>query len=457
MAARRFGSVRVRTTVGAVVVVGAALLVGAVALVGSMRHTLTRDVRAAARLRALEVATDLRSGPVASVLPAGADEDRLIQVLDEDGHVISSTPNVKGVPAVVKIPAGQSKKIDSPIKGEDDKFLAYSRTVDTPQGRRTVIVARSLDEMLESTGTVTRLLRIGLPILLVLVGFTTWKVVGRALRPVEAIRREVDEISAAELHRRVPDPDGDDEIARLAVTMNRMLDRLEEAQARQRRFISDASHELRSPVTSIRQHAEVALAHPERTSTSDLAGVVLSEDLRLQRLVDDLLFLARADERTLELARRPVDLDDLVFEEARRLRGGNELQIDTTSVSAGRVVGDAMGLRRVLRNLADNAARHARHRVAFALAERDGTVVLSVDDDGGGIPETERQRVLERFVRLDEARDRDHGGAGVGLAIVDELVRAHGGSLAITDSPLGGARVELRFRLASDELAHRGP
>ena len=141
-------------------------------------------------------------------------------------------------------------------------------------------------------------------------------VVGRALAPVEAIRAEVDAISAAALHRRVPDPPADDEIARLARTMNRMLDRLEQAQARQRRFVSDASHELRSPVASIRQHAEVALAHPDRTTTAELAETVLAEDLRLQRLVEDLLLLTRADEHTLALRRRPVDLDDLVFDEA---------------------------------------------------------------------------------------------------------------------------------------------
>jgi signal transduction histidine kinase len=163
----------------------------------------------------------------------------------------------------------------------------------------------------------------------------------------------------------------------------------------------------------------------------------------VQRLVDDLLLLARADEHTLRVARRPVDLDDLVFEEARRLRAANTLRIDSGGVSAARVEGDAMGLRRVLRNLADNAARHARHRVAFTLTEADGRVVLTVDDDGPGVPEAERERVLERFVRLDDARTRDQGGSGLGLSIVAELVAAHGGAFTLTRSDLGGVQAKV--------------
>jgi signal transduction histidine kinase len=171
---------------------------------------------------------------------------------------------------------------------------------------------------------------------------------------------------------------------------------------------------------------------------------VLAEDLRLQRLAEDLLLLTRADEQSLALRRRPVDLDDLVFDEARRLRGARGLRIDTTAVSAGRVDGDAAALRRMVRNLADNAARHAGRRLAFSVAEPDGTVLLAVDDDGPGIPVADRGRVFERFVRLDDARSRDDGG-GLGLAIVAELAAAHGGTVAIASGPLGGTRVEVTF------------
>ena len=230
--------------------------------------------------------------------------------------------------------------------------------------------------------------------------------------------------------------------------MNRMLGRLEQAQARQRRLVSDASHELRSPVATIRQHAEVALAHPGRTTTTELAATVLAEDLRLQRLAEDLLLLTQADEHTLAMRRRPVDLDDLVLEEARRLRSTAEgPRISTAGVSAARLEADAQGMRRVLRNLGDNAARYARSEIAFDLAAGDdGRIVLGVEDDGPGVPAADRERVFERFVRLDDARSRPAGhggGSGLGLAIVAELVAAHGGTATVFQGALGGARFEI--------------
>jgi HAMP domain-containing protein len=215
---------------------------------------------------------------------------------------------------VARLGPGESAEVEAPV--EDGPFLAVATGADTPLGRRTVVVVRSSDAVSETTAMVTGLLAVGLPLLLAVVAATTWMVVGQALAPVKVIRAEVDAISGAGLHRRVPDPAADDELGRLARTMNRMLVRLEQAQARQRRLVSDASHELRSPVATIRQHAEVALAHPGRTTTTELAATVLAEDLRLQRLAEDLLLLTRADEHTLVMRRRPVDLDDLVLEEA---------------------------------------------------------------------------------------------------------------------------------------------
>jgi signal transduction histidine kinase len=170
-----------------------------------------------------------------------------------------------------------------------------------------------------------------------------------------------------------------------------------------------------------------------------------AESVRLQGLVDDLLLLARADERTLRLDRRPIDLDDIVFEEARRLRTTTTLRVDSTAVSAGRIEADGAAARRVVRNLTDNAARHARTRIGLGLAEHDGWVVLDVDDDGPGIAPEDRDRVFDRFVRLDDDRSRDAGGAGLGLAIVAELVAAHDGEIALAVSPLGGTRVTLRL------------
>jgi signal transduction histidine kinase len=450
---RRAGTVRVRTTVAAVAVAGVAMAVGALVLLALLRTTLIREARNAAALQAADVRALLEAGTSPGALAVADAEDAVVQILDQRGQVVASSPNVRGLPPLARLGPGDSAQVQVPV--EDHPFMAAATAADTPDGQLVVVAARNLETAEEAVQTVTRLLAPGLPLLLVVVAATTWRVVGRALAPVEAIRAEVDRISVAELHRRVPDPAGDDEIARLARTMNRMLDRLQCAQDRQRRFVSDAAHELRSPVASIRQHAEVASAHPDRTSPAELAGTVLAENLRVQRLVEDLLLLTRADEHTLRLRHRPVDLDDLVLAEATRLRDTTGLRVDTSAVAAGRVSGDLAGLRRVLRNLADNAARHARGQVAFALAGNpearpaNGAVVLLVDDDGPGIPEAERARVLERFVRLDDARARDEGGSGLGLAIVAELVAAHGGTVTIADSPLGGARVRLSLPAGS--------
>jgi signal transduction histidine kinase len=243
---------------------------------------------------------------------------------------------------------------------------------------------------------------------------------------------------------------GDDEFARLSRTMNRMLGRLQEAQRRQRRLVSDASHELRTPVAVVRQHAEVALGHPDPTDHARFAEAVLFQSIRLQRLIDDLLLLARADENALLRGGAPVDVDDLVFAEAERLRSTTALRVSIAEVSAARVDGDIAGLTRVLFNLGENAARHARAQVWFALGYHGDRVVVTVDDDGAGIPEADRERVLERFVRLDEGRARDVGGSGLGLAIVRELVVAHGGEIRIGESPHGGARVQLLFPASTD-------
>jgi signal transduction histidine kinase len=230
-----------------------------------------------------------------------------------------------------------------------------------------------------------------------------------------------------------------------------MLARLEASQTRQRQFVSDTSHELRSPIASIREQAEVAHAHPDRVETDAMAASVLADALRLQALVEDLLLLARADEQTLELRGRPVDLDDVVFDEVKQLRPASELHIDVSAVSAARVTGDEAALRRVVRNLLDNAVRNASAQVAVSLAEVDGVARLRVDDDGPGIQSSDRERVFERFVRLDEARARESGGVGLGLAIVVELVREHAGSVVATDSPLGGAGFEVSLPATSGE------
>jgi signal transduction histidine kinase len=229
--------------------------------------------------------------------------------------------------------------------------------------------------------------------------------------------------------------------------MNGMLARLEKARMRERRFVSDASHELRSPVAAIRQHSEVALAHPGASSTGALAEVVHRENLRIERLVDDLLLLARLDE---DVPGSPieVDLDDVALAEATRVRNATSHTVDTSGVGPARVLGRSDELTRAVRNIVDNAARHASTTLAVSVRDDDARAVLTVDDDGAGVAAEDQARVFDRFVRLDDARSRDDGGAGLGLAIVRAVAIAHGGDVTIGPSPLGGARVELRLPVA---------
>lgn len=443
------GAIRLRITAAAVAVVGVALTVAALATVTLLERSMGEHVRDTAFSRAEDIAGDLVRVARSDRIATYQELDEFVQVVGEGGQVLVASANVAGLPPLVRLPAGGSGVVPA-VPFEDGPFLAVAVRA-TVEGRAaTVIVGHSYEPVAEARQAATRALALLGPLLVVVVGAVGWRLVDRALAPVEAIRREVDAISGSELHRRVPVPPGDDELSRLARTMNRMLERLEAGRARERRFVSDASHELRSPVASIRQHAEVALAHPDRTTVPELAGVVLEEDLRLQRLVEDLLLLARMDEGTLEAAAVPVDLDDLVFGEAARLRSSTGLRIRTTEVSAGRVLGDPARLERLVRNLAENAARHARTTVAISLREEDGEVVMAVDDDGEGIPPTDRVRVFDRFVRLGDARDRDSGGSGLGLAIVREVAAHHRGTVAALDSPLGGARLEVRLPRLAD-------
>ena len=444
------GSIRVRTTAAAVLVVGVTLAFAAIAMVSVLEGSLRDNVRTSALLRAEAIAEELTSGtnPDGLALGVRGEDEEFVQVLDARGDLVIASPNVEGRAPAVRLAPGESQTIGprSPpdVEPFDDPFVAVA-TRSGGERPLTVIVGRNLEIVSEARRTLTWVLTIAMPLLLVVVGVVTWRVVGRALSPVDAIGAEVEAISSRELHRRVSEPGGKDEISRLAATMNRMLARLEAGRLRERRFVSDASHELRSPVATIRQHAEVALSHPEQTSSRDLAEIVLDEDVRLQRLVEDLLLLTRIDEGTLELRAEPVDLDDLLFEEAARLRGATDLRVDVGGVSAGRVLGDREQLGRLIRNLTDNAVRHARTTIALSLAERNGQVVLDIDDDGTGIDDTQRERIFDRFVRLDEARDRDSGGSGLGLAIVREVAVFHGGTVAIVESRSGGTRFEVRL------------
>lgn len=446
---RPLGTVRVRTTVGATVIVGVALVVGAMVLVVVLRRNLTDNVETAARLRAADVAALLEAGTTPDALAVEDEEASLVQVLDARRRVVAASGNIDGEGPIADVRPGSARTLGRLPIDDDGSYRVVAASADTAGGRFTVLVARSLDPTEDTVAAVIALLAGGLPVLVLLVGATTWIVTGRAMRPVEAIRREVTAITNAQLGRRVPEPDGDDEVARLARTMNEMLGRLEASRDRQQRFVSDAGHELRSPIATIRHELETLLANPDRADITELASGLLVEDLRMQTLVEDLLVLARSDEGTLALNRRPVDLDDIVLAEAARLRGRAVVRVDASGVSAGQVLGDPTQLARVIRNLVDNAERHATSVVSLTVGEADGQVVVVVADDGPGIPPADRARVFDRFTRLDDARARRTGGYGLGLAIVRDVVGAHGGTVTIDDAAGGGARVVVALPAAA--------
>ena len=420
--ASRLGSVRVRTTLAAVAVVLVALVAGSVLLVVLQRDALRDSAESNAEQRAEQLAQQVESSGVPARLGEvdddGPDEDVLLQVASVDGEVLVTSGE--------RLPVDDGAQVDGYAVGveDTDEYL--------------VTVAVSLEDAEESTAALVPLLLVGVPLLVLVVGATTWLLTGRALRPVERIRAEVAGIGEQALDRRVPVPESGDEVHRLAVTMNEMLGRLESSQHRQRRFVSDASHELRTPLAVLRQTGEVARSHPDALPPDELADTVLEESARMQRLVEQLLVLARSDEGRLLAERRDVDLDDLLLAEAGRARAAG-LAVDTTGVGPGRVLGDAGALAQVVRNLVDNAMRHATGQGRLTLTSEAGAVVLAVEDDGPGVPTAERERVFERFVRLDEARASHDGGSGLGLAIVREIARQHGGDATIDDSDLGGA------------------
>lgn len=434
MASRLGTSVRARTTLGATLVVAVALLIGAFSFYGILSSSIQASAERAAEQR-LDELTERLDGPGGG--PGGGRgidtlDDELVQIIGADGSIRSASEDARDDLGSSALPIADHALT---VTIDGTPMLVVS---DDLENDETLVLAVPIEDDDETLSTVVVLLAVAVPLLLVLVAVTTWLVVGRALRPVTRIRQEVDGITAEHLHNRVEVPGSADEIAALATTMNRMLDRLDASATAQRRFVSDASHELRSPLATIRQHAELAQAHPATTSIGELAEVVSDEGLRLQGIVESLLLLARLDEggSTHDEA---VDLDDIALGEVRRLRSRG-IDVDGSGIGAARVDGDPRLLGQLLRNLADNAARHSAGRVAISVSPQDAHVFVTIEDDGSGVPPQERERIFERFVRLDEARSRDAGGSGLGLAIVRGIAAAAGGTVIVDDSRWGGAR-----------------
>ncbi|KPI29693.1 sensor histidine kinase [Streptomyces sp. NPDC054962] len=491
---RRFGSVRARATLGATFVVAVALLAAGTAVLLSLRSSLTGQADGQAERSARTVAAQLALGTPYDKLSSLDDDERVVQVVDASGVQVAATEDLERISgAGPSVPRAQEDTGDDPSQepgqdagedpgeaggvagasggldddsdedalepgeiGDETRFGDGSATVDgdtadyrfaavdvrdPKKGLLTVYAGASLAAERSAVRTALTVMLIGFPLLLAVVAGVTWLVTRRALRPVEDIRREMAAITAAaELTRRVPEPDTHDEVARLARTTNETLAALETSVERQRRFVADASHELRSPIASLRTQLEVGVAHP---GLLDVPGAV-EDTVRLQRLAADLLLLARLDAGEGPLAGARVDPAALAREEAAG-RPEVTVVVEPGEQAPGEVAGSRGQLGRVLANLLDNAHRHARSAVTVTVRRAGGQVVVEVADDGDGVPEADRERIFERFVRLDDARGRDDGGAGLGLAIARDVAVRHGGTLTVRRTPTGGALFELRL------------
>jgi signal transduction histidine kinase len=428
------GTVRWRVTLLAAFSVAVVLVVTGVVLVAVQRRVRTDQLDETLVADADRVVASMAAGGEPD-LQVFADDDGVAQIVASDGRVLFATTPAVGSTALAPAPEGAGPETRT-IGGQ----RVVSRRFVTDGQELVVHVAAPLDDVREAVRALLLTLVALIPIVTAVLAALVWLLVGRTLRPVEQMRAEVAGIGLGELDRRVPQPPGRDEIARLAGTMNEMLDRLDASNRQQQRFVADASHELRTPLARLRTEIEVARA--VTPDDAEVLGRLFEEVADLQRLTDDLLVLARSDAGAAGGEGRPVDLDDVVLEEARAVdaRGHGIDGIDTRQVSAAQVVGHRDQLRRIVANLLDNAVRHAAASVTLRLAEINGVVTLEVTDDGPGIPSARQAEVFERFGRLDGSRNADRGGTGLGLAIARDLVERHGGTIVVDPDYAAGAR-----------------
>jgi len=454
---RRPLTVRNRTTAVAALVVAVALGIGAVGLVGLVRDRLIEGQRTAAELRAQDVAALAESGELPDDLSFPGEDDGLTQVVDSSGSVVAATDNLDGEPPISDLrPEGddpESEIVKGLPIGEGGRFVVVATSIETDRGTFTILSSASLGETEETVRAMSVALALGIPILVALVAIVTRALVGRALLPVERMSLEASEITERDLHRRLIEPGTGDEVDRLAGTLNEMLGRLDAANARQRRFVTDASHELRSPLTSARAALEVAVAHPDKIDAQHAMASALIDQARLEQLVDDLLLLARVTGKDVRPT-ESVDLGEIITDEVAA--AGDPRVTVAWNDDPPVVAADERTVARVVRNLLDNARRHARDTIRISCSSTAGTVQLEVEDDGEGVPEASRDRIFDRFTRLDEARAREAGGSGLGLSIVRAAVEDLGGAVSVGDSVLGGARFTVAIPTADTVAPQAG-
>jgi signal transduction histidine kinase len=433
-------SIRFRITSLAMIVVVAVLFVVALALLQSVKSHLLQQVDRSLVNESTYVQTQLRSHQFP---PATTPVGQLGQFFSANGTLLGSSTNLQGEPPLIQVnSAGPTPQLSSIYT----RRFGHLRTLEVQLGGRSgpiLVEYQAINQIVDAENSLTEFLEIVLPILaFVLVGLI-WLVVGRAMKPVEVVRRAVADISAKDLDDRLPSPRSGDELNRLVDTMNQMLQRLQAAMKSERRFIADASHELRSPIAAIRGALE--------TSGHTLGGIERSHEValsalqRLDYMADGLLTLDSIGGPRNGLPLRPIDLDELVLLQVEELRKGTSLVIDASNVSGGQILAREVDMMRIVENLSSNAVRYAEGRIEYGVTERDDQVWLSVTDDGPGIPEPMRHFVFERFARIDNARNWSTGGTGLGLAIVSEIVTAYDGEVWVEAAPSHGARFVVRL------------
>jgi signal transduction histidine kinase len=448
-------SLRTRMVLSGAVAVVSAAAVTSVFFGLAVRAEMIDNADEVGEVRAEQVADLAQRGILPREIARADDLEAAVQVVHR-GMVLSSTSNASD-PGFFGLPT-QQPDVDHvygvgrlPID-DDGPFRVTALGARTPHGNVTVLVAVDVGNVDEVLAALASKGVIGLGVLVAIFALVLWLVVGRTMKSVEAIRRRAEVITGQHLNQRVPEPPTRDEIYRLARTLNDMLARLEGSARRQERFVADAAHELRTPLATLRTRLETALLRGEDEVGTELLQELWGETVRLGSLVDHLLLLARSDAGTLRARARPVDLDDVLGEVMSSTQVGG-IDLRAQGVEPVQVTGDAALLEQVLRNLMENAVRHAVSTVDVSLSSDGGNAMLIVDDDGPGIPESERDEVFQRFVRLDDSRARTQGGVGLGLAIVAEIVRVHSGSVDVSESPAGGARLTVRLPLAITEQA----
>ncbi len=438
---------RRRSVVTAVVVVGVALLAGSAVLLVLLQAALVATVRTEVANRTSDVTALVRSDGLRAATLAvqrGGRRGEVTQIVDaQDRVVATSDPRLAAAPLSTLRPTGDRTVIGAlpalPLLDDDDDHLVAVSRVSRGGQPYWVVVAAPVQVQADTVRTVALLLLLAVPLLLVLVGLAVRFLVGRSLESVEQIRRQVAAVDAQHLRARVPVPPTGDEVALLAQTMNAMLERLQVSDDALRGFLSDAGHELRSPLATLVTALDLASDDRGAVGRLELGPVLRTEVERLQGLVEDLLTLAKADAHTLLPALRDVDLDDVLEGEVRRLRalGGAEVRAELPPVQ---VAGDAGRLSQVFRNLLDNAVRHAASTVVVTVHPTADGVRVDVDNDGPPVPEGDRERVFQRFVRLEPGRAREAGGSGLGLAISAAIVDLHGGTISAGATPEGWCR-----------------